>query len=112
MKLSHEDYDHLTVLALHGDFTADDVDAFRQGVGERMGRQVRDFVLDVREVEFIDSRGLETLLWLQEQCGEKLGQVRLAGATPNLEKILQVTRLAPRFDRHPGVDAAIKSLRI
>jgi anti-sigma B factor antagonist len=112
LKLTHEDYDHLTVLTLHGDLTADHVAALRQAAQQRLEQKKNDFVLDLREVEFVDSAGLEALLWLQEQSGERLGQVRLAGATPNVEKILQITRLSPRFDRHPDVDAAIKSLRI
>ena len=112
MKLSHEVYDQFTVLKIHGDLTAEHVESVRKLTTERLGKSARDFVLDVTETEFIDSKGLETLLWLQEECGQHLGQVRLAGATANVEKILQVTRLARRLDRHESVDAAVKSLRL
>jgi anti-sigma B factor antagonist len=112
MKLSHEDYEHLTVLTLKGDLTADHTDAFRKAALERLSDNARDFVVDLSQTEFIDSRGLETLLWLQEACGEKLGQLRLAGAGGYVAKILEITRLAARFDRHEDIDAAIKSLRI
>ena len=111
MKLTHEDYDQLTVMSVRGDLTADQVEEFRKATQARMDAKVRDFVLDVAAMEFVDSKGLEALLWLQEQCGERLGQVRLAAPTENVTKILEMTRLAPRFDSHPGVDAAIKSLR-
>jgi anti-sigma B factor antagonist len=111
MKLTHEDYEHVTVMTLKGDLTADHVDKLRQLALERIDKQVRDFVLDITEVEFVDSKGLETLLWLQERCGEHLGQLRLAGATANVDKILGFTRLSPRFDRHPDVQTAVKSLR-
>lgn len=111
MKLSHEDYDQLTVMTLKGDLTSEHADAFRRAAQARLESQVRDFVLDVGGMEFVDSKGLESLLWLQEQCGEKLGQIRLACATENVAKILEITRLAPRFDSHTDVDSAIKSLR-
>jgi len=111
MKISHEDYDQLTVLTIQGDMTADQVDLFRRVVDERMNANIRDFVLDVQSMEFIDSKGLETLLWLQEETGDKLGQVRLAGTTDNVSTILELTRLAARLDSHATVELAIKSLR-
>ena len=111
MKLTCEDQDQLTVMSLRGDLTADQATEFRRVSDEKLAAKVRDFVLDVSAMEFVDSKGLETLLWLQEQCGEQLGQMRLAGAGENVKKILEITRLAPRFDCHASVESAVKSLR-
>lgn len=111
MKLHCEQHDQLAVYALKGDLTAESVDALRKSATQHMAAATRDFVLDVAEVEFIDSAGLEALIWLQDTAAGKLGQVRLACTGPNVEKILEMTRLAGRFDRHADVDSAIKSLR-
>lgn len=111
MKLTTENYDHVSVFAIRGDLTADDVDTFRSAAQKRLDEDVRDFVLDLAQMELIDSQGLETLLWLQETCGERLGQMRLASLQQNIEKILEITRLAARFDCHDSVDSALKSLR-
>lgn len=111
MKLTCEDYDQLAVVSLKGDLSGEQVDALRKTAGDRLNAQTRDFVLDCAAVEFIDSKGLEALLWLQERCGEKLGQIRLAAAADNVRKILEITRLLARFDIHDDVDSAIKSLR-
>ena len=111
MKLSAEDYDQITVLTIEGDVTADEIDQVRKAATDKMAHDVRDFVIDLTAVEFVDSTGLETLLWLQEQCGEKLGQVRLAGASETVHKIFDITRLASRFDCHDEVESALKSLR-
>lgn len=111
MKLAFDDYEHLTVMKVTGELTADDAERFRKAALERIERHVRDFVLDLAEVEFVDSKGLESLLWLQETCIENLGQVRLAALTQNVQKILELTRLSARFEREDDVEAAIKSLR-
>ncbi len=111
MKLSHEDHDQLSVFTIAGDLIADQVDQVRKLASTKLDKSVRDFVLDLSGVEFVDSAGLETFVWLQERCGEQLGQVRLSGVQPNVLKILEMTRLAGRFDRHPDVETAIKSLR-
>ncbi len=112
MKLTHEDTGPLSVFTLKGDFTCDHVDHFQSVVDERLAAQTRDFVLDVAELELIDSAGLEALLRLQESCTELLGQMRLVGVNNTLEQILRVTRLTPRFERVETVEEAVKSLRV
>ena len=44
-------------------------------------------------VGFIDSEGLELLLWIKDYCGENNCQLRIAGLDENCAKILEVTRL-------------------
>lgn len=111
MKMTCEDYDQLSVVTIQGDLSGDHVEPFRMLMDQKMASDIRDFVLDVQTMEFIDSYGLESLLWLQEKTGDKLGQVRLVGTTDNVLTILGLTRLASRLDRHATVELAVKSLR-
>lgn len=110
MKISYEDKGPVTVLAIRGDLSIDETDRFQRETLQKMDQNVRDFVLDLESLDFIDSRGLESLLWLQDKCAELLGQVRLAACPDHIRKVLEVTRLITRFDCHPDVDAAVKSL--
>src|ERR1017187_5931384 len=57
-----EDYDHVTVIGITGEFTADTTDTFRKQIAERLERKVRFFVVDLAQVTFLDSKGLESLL--------------------------------------------------
>jgi len=111
MNIRCEDYDHVSVLTVTGEFSVDTVDAFRQQVDERLGRKVRFFVVDLERTTFIDSKGLESLLWLQEQCDENLGQLRLCKPDDTCRKILNITRLDGRFDVFGDVTEAVKSMR-
>mgnify|MGYP001801524895 CR=1 FL=1 len=110
MKLSHEDHHELSVLTLKGDLASDETDRFRRAALERIEARIRDFVLDLENLESIDSQGLETLLWLQEQCDERLGQVRLAACQEQMRDVLKMTRLAARFECCDSVESAIRSL--
>lgn len=110
MKIAHEDQKELTVLTLKGELTNDEPDRFRRVAIERLDARVRDFVLDLEGLDGVDSQGLESLLWLQEQCDERLGQVRLAGCPPHVEDVLRMTRLDGRFQCHGDVETAIQSL--
>lgn len=110
MKISHQDNGPVTVLSIRGDLSIEETDRFQREALQRIDHDVRDFVLDLESLDFIDSRGLETLIWLQDKCAELLGQVRIASCPEHVRKVLEVTRLIGRFDCHPDVDSAVASL--
>jgi anti-anti-sigma factor len=86
--------------------------AIRQSAEERMERrQIADFIIDLEKSDFIDSEGLETLLWLRRRCEELFGQVKLVGMEENVQKILEITRLEHRFECQKDLAAALKMMR-
>ncbi len=111
MNIKCEDYDHVTVLSIAGEFNADATEAFRRQVEERLERKVRFFVIDLQQTAFMDSKGLEALVWLQEQCDERMGTTRLCNPDDTCRKILHVTRLDSRFDVFADVGEAVKTMR-
>lgn len=111
MKLSYEDHNTISVLTVSGELTVDQGDAFRRACQDRLAAGIRDIVLDIEHLALIDSAGLELLLWLTEEIGRRNGQVRLVKPDENIDKILQLTRLQRRFNIHPSVESAAKSLR-
>lgn len=111
MNIKCEDYDHVSVIGLTGELTADSADLLRAPIVERFARRISFFVIDLEYATFIDSAGLETLLWVQEQCEERLGHVRLCKPDDTCRKILQITRLDSRFDLAQDVAEAVKTMR-
>lgn len=111
MTIRCEDYDHVSVIGLTGELTTESVEIFRKSIETRLERKVRFFVIDLEKTTFIDSKGLESLLWVQEQCDEQLGQVRLCNPDETCRKILQITRLEGRFDVFADVTEAVKTMR-
>jgi anti-sigma B factor antagonist len=111
MKISHQNYEHVTVLTISGDLTADDVPQFQRVVAERRAEGVTDIVLDCENIEFVDSAGLESWLRLQESLGEHGGQFRLMRPDDTLQKILALTRLDLAFETYATLETAVRSLR-
>lgn len=111
MKINHQIQDRITVVNLEGDITLDELDPLRKVVADQLACSNYDFVIDLSQVEFVDSKGLETLLWLQEQAADRLGQVRLVNPSSPVRQILRLTRLDRAFESHPTVENALKSLR-
>jgi anti-anti-sigma factor len=110
MKIDYEDRDQTTVMSLNGDLTGDDVERFKRATVQRLDDRARDFILDCEHLDAIDSQGLESLLWLQDQCAERLGQMRLVACNENVTKIFEMTRLADQLACHETEDSAISSL--
>jgi anti-sigma B factor antagonist len=111
MKLSYEDHGSVTVLTLSGELMIDQADAFRRICQDRFTAGVHDVVIDMSHLTLMDSAGLELLLWLAEETTDHRGQLRLVNPDSTIAQILNVTRLDRRFNIHPTVESAAKSLR-
>lgn len=109
MKVQRQDYNDITVLRLQGDLDIDSYVLLEDGVRKAMGQFRPGIVLDMNEVGFIDSQGLEKLLWVRDYCRENNCQLRLAGLDENCSKILEITRLEDEFDRYSELASAVKS---
>ena len=112
MAVKSEDYSNVCVINLEGDVTAEACQAIRLSVEERIEqRRIVDFVIDFEKVDFIDSEGLETLLWLKRRSEDLFGQVKLVNLDDNCRKILEITRLEHRFECHGDLAGALKTMR-
>lgn len=111
MNVIAERYGQAVVLNCKGELTVDSLEAFKRVVTHQLEEsQVRDIVLNLQEVSFLDSAALEYLLDLQDQIGERLGRVKLAGLDANLAKVLEVTGLEGAFERCQDVSEAVRAI--
>ena len=107
-----DEYNNVCVMSLGGDLAAADAQQLRKHVEDVIdNRQLVDFVLDFEKAGFIDSEGLETLLWLKRRCEDLFGQLKLANLDENCRKILEITRLEHRFECHGDLAGALKTMR-
>jgi anti-anti-sigma factor len=112
MPLKCDEYNKVCVISLDGDFSGELVQAARQNFETKVDRQhLTDFVIDFEKSGFMDSEGIELLLWMKRKCEDLFGQFKLAGLDENLKKILEITRLDQRFECHKDLTAALKTVR-
>jgi len=112
MALKCEDYGTVCVVLLDGDLSGDVSKDVRKHADERVEHnRIVDFVVDFEKADFIDSEGLETLLWLKRRCEDLFGQIKLVNLDDNCRKILEITRLEHRFECHGDLAAALKTMR-
>jgi anti-sigma B factor antagonist len=68
-------------------------------------------VLNLREVNFVDSGGLGTLVSLFTTARNAGGAVKLASATRRVVDLLQLTKLVTIFEMFDDEEAAAKSFK-
>lgn len=110
MKVDFDRHGTVTVIAPHdalSEGTLGDLQEAIRQVGEGGGRA--RIVLDLTQVAFVDSAGIEYLLDLggaEDQCGV---QPRLAAMNDTVRDALNLTEVLPRLAVYDSVEAAVRS---
>jgi anti-anti-sigma factor len=109
MRVKTQDYNDVTVVELQGELDSDFAEQLKNTITDVIAKHRAGMVLDMSGVGFIDSQGLERLLWSRDYCSENKCELRLAGLDENCSKILEITRLENEFDCYPELAQAVKS---
>jgi len=109
MKVKIQDYNDVTVVELQGELDGDVIELFRNTITDIIARHKTCIVLDMSGVGFIDSQGLEQLLWSRDYCNENKRELRLAGLDENCKRILEITQLENEFEHYSELAEAVKS---
>jgi anti-sigma B factor antagonist len=84
----------------------DNVSSFRSAVGPALEESVHA-VLDLSNVQFMDSTGLGALLSCLRMMKAKDGSLRLASLTPEVRRLFDMVLMDRVFDIHPDTESAI-----
>jgi len=109
MKVKIQDYDGVIVVELQGELDGDVAELFQNTITDIIAKRKAGIVLDMGGVGFIDSRGLEQLLWSRDYCNQNKREFRLAGLDENCMRILEITRLENEFGHYAKLAEAAKS---
>jgi anti-sigma B factor antagonist len=66
-------------------------------------------VINLGQVNYVDSAGLGTLIEMQRKTKAKGGSLKLCHLGPNLRQALEMARLLPIFETAPTETAAVAS---
>ncbi len=66
-----------------------------------------DVVLQLENVEFLDSSGLGAMMRLVQAARAKGGDLKLSGVNPKIRKVLELTHLLGQFETYDSMEEAI-----
>jgi anti-sigma B factor antagonist len=83
--------------------------AFKDQMTQCIESGQNQIVLDLSQVDFIDSSGLGALVTCLKRLGPR-GSLAVAGATGAVSRLFALTRMDRVFALHPNVDSAVEQL--
>lgn len=112
LKLSKKTVDRILVIICSGRIVFGDESALlREEVKKALQDGVKRIVLNLGEVNYIDSGGLGTLVALHTTAYNAGATIKLASLTKRVGDVLQVTKLLTVFDVRNSEYDALESFR-
>jgi len=107
LRLESRPVGDVLIMQCHGRIVAgNEVYTLHAQVGDCLAKY-GDVVLQLDQVEFVDSSGLGALMRLVQAARAKGGDLKLSGVPPKVRKVLQLTNLLAQFETYETVEEAI-----
>ncbi|MEV3887045.1 STAS domain-containing protein [Streptomyces griseoincarnatus] len=103
---------HTAVIVVTGDVDLHTAPVLRAEALTAITRGARHLVLDMAEVDFVDSTGLTTLIVLLHATEKAGGSVRVARVPERLERMVTMTGIAELLPMHDTVADALAALGV
>ena len=97
--------DQVAVLNLSGSLTALTAPLLREKLNELLAENQTQIILDFTKVSFLDSSGLAVIVAGLKGAREQGGWLKLAGLSPQVRSIFEVTRLDRVFEIYQSLAA-------
>ncbi len=109
MKIDSQTHGLVTVLIPNGALVEGDVETFNAAVEEAATRRSGRVVIDLRQVPYLDSAGIEALLSVFSKRRSPLTRPRIARLTDTCREALDLTDVLSKLDVYDTVENAIRS---
>ena len=112
MRIQERSLGTVTVLRLEGRLTANDQPGLlKRAVEDIIRRNVKDIVIDLSGVEYVDSTRLGELIAAHITIARVSGRLKLSGVPPRVLELLRLSGLDRVFHRSDTVEEASTSLQ-
>ncbi len=111
LKLSMRTQDEILVVDCSGRIVFGDEGSLLRDTVKAAILENNRIVLDLDQVNYIDSGGLGTLVALHTTALNAGGRLKLASLTSRVDDLLQITKLLTVFDVYDSVGEAVESFR-
>jgi len=112
LKLTKRTVDGIAVFGCNGRIVfGEESSLLRDEVKKAVSEGMKRIVLNLGEVNYIDSGGLGTLVALHTTAHNAGGTIKLANLTKRVGDLLQVTKLLTVFEVHDSEYAALEAFR-
>lgn len=111
MQLTCSKVNGVGVVEVDKALTAATVDAFRDQLAswQEAEADVKNYVINLEQVDFMDSAGLGTLIAVLKRISEKGGDMKIAHLQKKPRMVFEITRAYKVFEIYDSVEDAIRA---
>ncbi len=102
-----EQRDEALVISLTGEIDYNQSHKLLETLNREVEKRPKHLIVDLGDVEYMDSSGLGTLVKVFQQVNGYKGKMSLAGMNDRVRNAFEITRLDQFFSIHDSVDDAI-----
>ena len=99
----------VTLVKPVGPIVAGELDELERQINQLSRSWTKRLVIDMGEVVFCDSSGLEMIVKNQREMAERGLKLKLSNLNDMTQEIFDITRLSSRFEIFPDVVTAVRS---
>ncbi|MCP3669496.1 MAG: STAS domain-containing protein [Gammaproteobacteria bacterium] len=110
MTITHRKHNSIDIVMLSNRLTAADISGVRREFNNIINTGNANLLLDITELEFVDSSGLGFLVGTQQEARKRRGDMVLYNPQLNVRALLELTRLDQIFSIHSEMSEAMDAL--
>ena len=99
----------ITVLAPQGPLVQEDADRFKERAINIYARSLGRCVVDASKLAFVDSKGLEALMDINDYVAQSGQALKLCAVNKTVREVFTLTELASTFEQYEDVTTAVRS---
>jgi anti-sigma B factor antagonist len=110
MLLTHHSQDHIDVVSISGRLIMTDAADVRERIKVIVDKGDGRLLLDLGQLSFIDSSGCSVLISAFKSMRARNGRLALCSLSPEVQSLIELTRLNEIFEIFPDSASALASL--
>jgi len=103
---------NIPVLRLLGELDLNSVPDVRRSIRSLIDEGLVNFIINLTDLDFIDSSGLGVLVGGLARVREKQGEIKITCSNKRITRIFEMTRLTQLFELYPTEEEAARSFHI
>ncbi len=109
MDIHEHQHGAVTVMRPDGAVNQAEADMLKERLSIALERSLGRLVVDMSDVPFVDSRGLEVLVDVSEELAQSGQVLKLCQVNETLREVLDLTGVGSHFEQYDEVNAAVRS---
>ena len=99
------------VLDVTGEMDLYNAYKLKEIVTAMIGRQIREYIINLENVQYMDSSGIGALLYVHSELKKKGLPLRITGVTGSVRKVIELTKLMEYFPVVADLSTALQQLK-